>query len=270
MPKHRKVRVDAIVEITDHERLAANEVCTYPASDEQYLIPGRQNAALLSFAECCGGEVRGELSLTASYEGDGDISVEGKAKLFEGDSCATASLEDSRKVQYTIPKDKTLRTKIRLFNSGAFGGGGDRVKMDLTFSNTEEDFPKETVRLSHNRHELSIADDNNEVESDSTLPSSTGKTLSILQTSSATRTATSWINYPVHIVSALIDNLLNTATQYARQSVAECPSYFPKSSPDYWRNGGFHRPFWSRTTGDAMVSNTTSISWVPPLPMLKS
>ncbi len=62
-----------------------------------------------------------------------------------------------------------------------------------------------------------------------------------LQISSANYVTPVWLGYPINLINTWVNSLLDTAiyyvTQHATQPVAECPSYFPKGSSCYWRNG---------------------------------
>ena len=62
-----------------------------------------------------------------------------------------------------------------------------------------------------------------------------------LQISSANYITTTWLGYPINLISTWVNSLLDAVTyygtQHATQLVEECPSYFPKGSSCYWRNG---------------------------------
>ncbi len=106
-------------------------------------------------------------------------------------------------------------------------------------------------------------------EKENTLVLASATVISLPQTSSASHTATSWLDYPITLISGWVDSLLNSATQYAAQTAAECPSYFPTISPNYWRNGGSHTSLWSSPVKNTTSGNSTTISCASTSLMLR-
>lgn len=71
----------------------------------------------------------------------------------------------------------------------------------------------------------------------------------------AKNSASSFFN----VFSHYIDNLIDSARKYATGVATDCPSYFPRNSPYYWRNGGSHTLFFSRITESALNSNNSCL-----------
>jgi hypothetical protein len=80
-----------------------------------------------------GGEVRAELDLTPSVDDSGRISLQGEARLYEGDTENTQDLEDSRTVNIVIPPGAFARRTIGLYSRGL--GGGDRATFSMFLFN---------------------------------------------------------------------------------------------------------------------------------------
>jgi hypothetical protein len=103
-----------------------------------------------------------------------------------------------------------------------------------------------------------------------------------VQISSASHTATSLLDFPAmllqqaknsassffNIFSNYIDSWIDSAQEYATEVVQDCPSYFSKNSPHYWRNGGSHTLISSQATENALNSNGTCLLTYTPTPFL--
>lgn len=91
-----------------------------------------------------GGECRVELGLTARAVSDGQIQIEGSAKLFEGDNENTSDLEQEKTVNFLVPRttrnnSEPARHDVQLVSEGF--GGGDHAEISMVFTNVlvEED-----------------------------------------------------------------------------------------------------------------------------------
>lgn len=103
------------------------QTCNYEILESIDLTEG-QSGTLLNFSECCGDELRGELLLEASLEGD-IFDVSSTAKLFEGRNCGGNDLEDEEGQRANVRDQELVPLKISLENGG--GLSGENVDFDL-------------------------------------------------------------------------------------------------------------------------------------------
>lgn len=80
-----------------------------------------------------GGEVRGELFLTAQLLSEGRIRVSGDLNLFEGTSESTSDLDGSRNYAFIVRKDQTVTKDLIVYNEDE--GSGDYTKVVMTIKN---------------------------------------------------------------------------------------------------------------------------------------
>ena len=90
------------------------------------------NVAFVGVQKGAGGEVRVELDLTAVALTNGDIRVDGDAKLFEGTSESTNDLDGQRVFSTLVPKDRFTTRTVTVRNDDE---GGDFATVSLSFSN---------------------------------------------------------------------------------------------------------------------------------------
>ena len=82
-----------------------------------------------------GGECRVELQLTAQVVQKDAVQITGTAKLFEGTSESTNDLEDTKQINFTIPKGGIpAHRQINLVSTEI--GGGDHAEIRITLTNS--------------------------------------------------------------------------------------------------------------------------------------
>ena len=82
-----------------------------------------------------GGECRVETEVSVELLGNGRVSVNAVGRLYEGGSESTDDLEDTKSVNFVVPKGGApVNQEIQLRNSGA--GGGDHAEISLTVTNS--------------------------------------------------------------------------------------------------------------------------------------
>lgn len=85
-----------------------------------------------------GGECRVEVVLIARLVEDGQIRIEGNAKLFEGVSEDTQDLEEEKVVNFLVPrttKSNPLPAFYTVELNNTEIGGGDKARIDLSLTN---------------------------------------------------------------------------------------------------------------------------------------
>ncbi|WP_414623849.1 hypothetical protein [Calothrix sp. CCY 0018] len=128
------VVVSGNVRIVDDE-VFRDEVCTATLSGSAQLTSEGQPSELVEFSKGCGGEVRAELDLNCVRLDNGDVKINGEARLYEGTSENTGDLEDTKSLSYLVPKGRTITKTVKLRNTETFGG--DTAKFTLTLVNIQ-------------------------------------------------------------------------------------------------------------------------------------
>ncbi len=129
----RRVAASAHMEITDDETFGSNE---HGAADNQTdgFVTNRFPRSLLVLTGKAGGEVRVELKLDASVlSPEGDISVNGTVKLFEGTSEESDDLDGTADINFAVPRDEVMNQIIHIRNANE---GGDFADIRLLVSNS--------------------------------------------------------------------------------------------------------------------------------------
>ncbi|NHC13098.1 hypothetical protein [Motilibacter deserti] len=112
------------------------ETFNYANWPDLHLAQGGPAATLVDH-RCVGGEVRSELTMSASRPTSlpsGTIRATVTLKLYEGTSCSTQDLEDQRTVVVDVAPGQSRNVSISLENDE--WGGGDWAYLDrLTFQN---------------------------------------------------------------------------------------------------------------------------------------
>jgi len=129
---NRKIFASGSVDVIDDEWPFDATRCAYRINGEA-VVGEQQPSALISWSDCCGGEVRVELDLQAMALSSGDIKVLGQARLYEGTSCNTQDLEDKKDIDFLVPANKMTQFNLQLESQGP--GGGDKADIKINFAN---------------------------------------------------------------------------------------------------------------------------------------
>lgn len=141
----RRLAGTVIVNGTDDENWPESDERVHRVHNVSMVLNVDQPAQAVDIPDVrWGGECRVEVRLTARAVGNGNIQVEGNAKLFEGTSEDTTDLEEEKVVTFTVPRTTASNPNathhfVQLRNEGV--GGGDHAEIGLSFTNSliEED-----------------------------------------------------------------------------------------------------------------------------------
>jgi hypothetical protein len=141
----RLISFSGTVHGVDHERIWSNEEITVPVRDQMVLteVEVPQTFRVMTFG--WGGECSAVYTLTAKLLQNNQVEVITNGLLFEGTNESPGprdEAQDDKTESIVVPrKGIPVPFKMRLYNDGALGGGGDLADLDLTFTNTlvEED-----------------------------------------------------------------------------------------------------------------------------------
>ncbi|MGV9289966.1 hypothetical protein [Streptomyces sp. NPDC003719] len=127
----------------DHEDFTANEHPTDKLRDFQIvLVEGQPEQNIEIRPVKWGGECRVEVELNARAEADGSAKITGLAKFFEGGSEETGELEQSKSIDFSVPRT-TVSTPPRQHHvslrNEVFIGAEDSADVFLTVSNRKVD-----------------------------------------------------------------------------------------------------------------------------------
>jgi hypothetical protein len=128
----RRLTVSAFIAGVDHETFGRNEYGEASLLRETILSDSLpQNVLEL---ECrWGGECRVELTLVGQALDNGDVRVNGTAKLFEGISEDTDDLDGQKDFVVLVPRGKNVPHSETVKNNDE---GGDYADITLTFNNS--------------------------------------------------------------------------------------------------------------------------------------
>lgn len=128
----RRLTVSGYISGVDDETFGSNEYGNASLTRETVLSDSQpQNVLSL---ECrWGGECRVELTLVAQALDNGDVRVNGNAKLFEGTSESTGDLDGQRDFVVLVPKGQNASHSERVNNDDE---GGDYADITVTFNNS--------------------------------------------------------------------------------------------------------------------------------------
>lgn len=127
------------VEGVDHEDFTANEHPTDKLRDFQIvLVPGQPEQNIEVAPVKWGGECRVEVELNARLLDDSSAKLTGEARFFEGASEETGELEQTKSIDFTVPRtlgaSPPRQHHVSLRNE-VFIGAEDSADVFITVSN---------------------------------------------------------------------------------------------------------------------------------------
>lgn len=128
----RRLSVSAAMQLTDDETFGSNEHSEAEKSGDAVLTNDLPQK-VLTLVDGAGGEMRVELVLTAKAKINGDVLVDGVAKLWEGTSEQTDDLDGDESFQVLVPRDSFTSQDITVRNEDE---GGDFADIQMTFNNS--------------------------------------------------------------------------------------------------------------------------------------
>ncbi len=144
----------------------------------------------------------------------------------------------------------------------------NEIKEKLTVSISIDPQGTQALEFSTRRHLLSIVDPEQSPSQTSSAAATTEPLLQLgyfVKKLSQTKTPASMLFDQYY---TYIDNIILAAKSYIIQVVHDCPSYFPPHSPDYWKNGGSHTPFWSKPLANIPNDTAPLLTSTPTVPVL--
>jgi hypothetical protein len=128
------------VEGVDHEDFEANEHPTDKLRDFQIVLePGQPEQNISIRPVKWGGECRVEVELNARALNDNSVKITGEARFFEGASEETGELEDTKSIDFLVPRTvgstPPRQHHVSLRNT-VFLGAEDSAEVFITVSNT--------------------------------------------------------------------------------------------------------------------------------------
>ena len=126
-----QVTVTAFMYVVDDETFGSNEAGTAQMT-RVAIVTDDQPSDVMHLEKGVGGEVRVELDLNAVALSNGDVRVEGDAKLYEGTSEQTMDLDGQRLFTVLVPRDRFVSRHVTIRNDAE---GGDFANIVLNFSN---------------------------------------------------------------------------------------------------------------------------------------
>jgi hypothetical protein len=127
----RRLTASAFISGVDDETFGSNEYGEASLVRETVLSDSVPQNVL--DMECrWGGECRVELTLVGQALDNGDVRVNGTAKLFEGTSEGTSDLDGQRDFVVLVPRGKNASDSVTVKNDDE---GGDYADITVTFNN---------------------------------------------------------------------------------------------------------------------------------------
>lgn len=128
----RRLTASGYISGVDDETFGSNEYGNASLTRETVLSDSQpQNVLSL---ECrWGGECRVELTLIGQALNNGEVRVNGNAKLFEGTSESTGDLDGQRDFVVLVPRGQNVSHSVRVNNDNE---GGDYADITVTFNNS--------------------------------------------------------------------------------------------------------------------------------------
>ncbi|MBD2100073.1 hypothetical protein [Leptolyngbya sp. FACHB-261] len=127
----RRVVVAAKMYLEDDETFGRNETGTFEMKADR-VIGSRQPQGVMTMIRSIGGELRVELEMTAIALTDGQISLHGDVKLYEGTSEQTNDLDGQTSFDLFVPINDFVSHSVRVANTDE---GGDFSDITLAVSN---------------------------------------------------------------------------------------------------------------------------------------
>lgn len=131
MAVRRRISVTALMDIVDDETFGSDERGSAQMTRE-VVVTDEVSQGLMHMEKGVGGEVRVELDLNAIAQGNGDVRIDGNAKLYEGTSEQTSDLDGERNFVVLIPADRFVSHVVNIRNDDE---GGDRATITMNFNN---------------------------------------------------------------------------------------------------------------------------------------
>ena len=117
------------MDITGDENWPESDEHSYAEMTREQVVTNYRPAALLHMEKGVDSEVRVELDLTARVLANGDVMVDGVAKLYEGTSEDTSNLDGVRHFNVVVPKDRAASQHVKVRNDNE---GGDKASINLS------------------------------------------------------------------------------------------------------------------------------------------
>jgi hypothetical protein len=128
----RRLTVSGSISGVDDETFGANEYGNASLTRET-ILSNSQPQNVLEMECRWGGECRVELTLIGQALDNGDVRVNGTAKLFEGTSEGTNDLDGQRDFVVLVPRGKNTSHFVNVKNDNE---GGDYANITVTFNNS--------------------------------------------------------------------------------------------------------------------------------------
>jgi hypothetical protein len=119
------------MDLIDDETFGSNE---FSSADErrEVVVTNFAPQELIKMSDGAGGELRVELALDVQARSTGDVSITGKASLFEGTSETSNDLDGDDAIQFIAPRDGFVSKKYVVVNEDE---GGDQGTITLSVAN---------------------------------------------------------------------------------------------------------------------------------------
>jgi hypothetical protein len=128
----RIVTVSATIDGVDDELFGWHEY-GHAEFTRETILDSSQPQNVMNMQCRWGGECRVELELIGQILNNGDVRVEGIAKLFEGTEESTTDLDGTTNFVFLVPRGKTVSNQQRVDNTDE---GGDYATIRMTVNNS--------------------------------------------------------------------------------------------------------------------------------------
>jgi hypothetical protein len=129
----RSVRVTGTLKVVDDE-VIGKHTATLDVREDVLLNPSTRTKNI-SFERCAGGEARAEVKIALTLNADNSVKAVTTLKLYEGTSCNTNDLEDTKSGTLALGVGAKTSQVLAAKNSGL--GGGDTARLDIVISNAQ-------------------------------------------------------------------------------------------------------------------------------------
>jgi hypothetical protein len=133
-PQHdnRTVSLSGSLFVLDQESRGENESYTLPLSATSVLNVDVPNQQILTVAQGVGGEVRVEVTASASLLGDGAVNIDGHVQLYEDAAEASSDVDGELTFSFVAPAGRRVEHQYRVENTDE---GGDYAVLRLVVVN---------------------------------------------------------------------------------------------------------------------------------------
>ena len=114
--QERTLRIEGLYDLNDKEVVGSDENKHGKISGSTRVTAG--STVPYHWEDCVGDEVQAYLDLNASLNRlNGDITVSGTARYYEGDSCGATTSRGSRQINVTIPRGQQINQQVTMQDS---------------------------------------------------------------------------------------------------------------------------------------------------------